>query len=81
MKNIICATIIGFSAMTATSAFSMADELNSLTGAIHNQLKLRGVSDIEIDNLTIAQIRRLQVVLHNGDSVSEMNSQIKSIIE
>ncbi len=82
MKSILSALAIAasLSVSIAPAAHAMEAEINALVAALENALAIRGIESEGLEEMTITELRLVQQMLANGDSVSEMSSSISTFV-
>ncbi len=75
MKKTLTAVALAatLSAGLAPATFAMEAEIDALMTALEREFSSRGIDAEGLERLSIAELRLVQQMLANGDSVGEMN--------
>jgi hypothetical protein len=74
------AAVTALSLSFAGPSFAMEQELNMLTGAVFNSLTKMQMDVANMANLTLGEINIINSIMHGGDSESEKQNKISTIL-
>ena len=82
MKRTIIASTAAAALMLAAapSAFAMQAELNALTGSVYNGLNSMQMDLAGINDLTLAEIHTINLIMSGSESEGEKRNKINNIL-